>query len=161
MVVTDSQNKAVSWCARRAVCFTGLARIDRAQKKPVSHWIAETLADHATLDGGVEALRANATEQIKKLPKVWDKRLSIVVAGIHDLVMVVNGQQVIPIGVVRRISNFENPDRGQRFDEFVVATKDVPFGQNAYLYGQNGMLLPGESKVMNKALVQCTNSPMG
>ena len=129
-----------------------LGSIERG-KTSVSHWIAETLADHATLDGGVEALRASATEQIKKLPKAWDTRLSIVVAGIHDLVMVVNGEQVMPIGVVRRISNFENPDRGQRFDEFVVARKDVPFGQNAIFYGQNGMLLPDESKVMSEALI--------
>lgn len=66
-VITDSRNKAVLWCGRRGAFFTGLAYLGRARKKPVSHWIAETLADHTTFDAGIEALRAGATEEIKKL----------------------------------------------------------------------------------------------
>jgi len=106
-----SQIKAVSWCARRAVCFTGLARIDKAQRKPVSHWIAETLADHVTLDGGVEALRGSSADQISKLPNTWDKRLSIVLAGIHDRAILNKKTNLVtPIAAVRRISNYENSD---------------------------------------------------
>jgi hypothetical protein len=37
-VKNDIYNKAVSWCGRRAVSFTGLAYIDRRQKEPVSHF---------------------------------------------------------------------------------------------------------------------------
>lgn len=50
-VKNDIYNKAVSWCGRRAVSFTGLAYIDRRQKEPVSHWIAKILADHHHLQG--------------------------------------------------------------------------------------------------------------
>lgn len=160
-VITDSQNKAVSWCARRAVCFTGIARIDKAQKKPVSHWIAETLADHMTLDSGIEALRVSATKQIKKLPKTWDTRLSIIVAGIHDLALIDNNQHITPIAAVRRISNYENPEAGPRFEEFVVNKMDIPFGQGQYVYGHNGWPSPDEHKAMTKGLVRMYGRPDG
>ena len=52
-VKNDIYNKAVSWCGRRAVSFTGLAYIDRRQKEPVSHWIAKILADHHHLQGEI------------------------------------------------------------------------------------------------------------
>ncbi|CQD10586.1 hypothetical protein BN000_02185 [Mycobacterium europaeum] len=160
-VITDSQNKAVSWCARRSVCFNGIARIDKAQKKPVSHWIAETLADHMTLDDGVEALRVGATKQIKKLPSTWDTRLSIIVAGIHDLAIMDNNQHITPIAAVRRISNYENPEAGPRFDEFVVHKVDMPFGQGRYLYGHNGWLSRDENKAMTKGLARMYGRPGG
>ena len=61
---------------------------------------------------------------------------------------------MLSIGVVRRISNFENPESGPRFDEFVVGKADVPLfqGQNGYLH--NGMLMPDEVKAMSDGLIK-------
>ena len=86
-----------------------------------------------------------------KLPKTWDTRLSIVVAGLHD---------VYPMGVVRRISNFENPDRQPRFDEFVVGEENVPFFQERYGV-HNGMLLPEEVAEMSDGLIRLHAQPDG
>jgi hypothetical protein len=81
-VVDDQYTKLVCWNFNFSVGFTGLARIDRAQKKSTSEWIAETICDYRVFEQGVEGLRRVAAERIGRLPKAWpDRRLGIVVAG--------------------------------------------------------------------------------
>lgn len=100
-VFDHAHNKAVSWCGEMAVGFTGIAFIDRAQKKPVSEWIAETLCDVVDIEDGVEKLRRGAEEAIARLPPWPDKRLTIVLTGFFDAA---DGSRQ---SVTYRISNFE------------------------------------------------------
>lgn len=91
---------AVCWNTSFTVGFTGLARIDPAQKKSTSEWLAETLCDYASFEDGVDALRYWASGQIGQLPtgKGWeDKRLGIIIAGFD--------RRRIPL--VAEISNFD------------------------------------------------------
>lgn len=81
-VVDDEFTKLVCWNMSYGIGFTGLARIDPAQRKSTSEWIAEKVCDYPEFMPGVQALGYHMREQIKKLPKWWpDKRLGIVVAG--------------------------------------------------------------------------------
>lgn len=83
-VFDDDYTKLVCWNTSFTVGFTGLARIDPAQKKSTSEWLAETLCDYASFEDGVDALRYWASGQIGQLPtgKGWeDKRLGIIIAG--------------------------------------------------------------------------------
>jgi hypothetical protein len=81
-VVDDQYTKLVCWNSNFSIGFTGLARIDRAQRKSTSEWIAETICDYGLFEHGVEALGQAASERISRLPKAWpDRRLGIVVAG--------------------------------------------------------------------------------
>ena len=81
-VVDDQYTKLVCWNFNFSIGFTGLARIDRAQRKSTSHWIAETICDYGLFEHGVQALASAASERIRKLPTAWpDRRLGIVVAG--------------------------------------------------------------------------------
>jgi hypothetical protein len=81
-VVDDQYTKLVCWNFSFSIGFTGLARIDRAQRKSTSEWIAETICDHRVFEHGVEALGRAASERIRTLPNAWpDRRLGIVVAG--------------------------------------------------------------------------------
>ncbi|WP_280397947.1 hypothetical protein [Nocardia carnea] len=101
-VFDDSHNKAVSWCGEMAIGFTGIAFIDRAQRKPVSEWIAETLCDVSDVEEGVEKLRRGAEEAVGRLPISWpDKRLTMVMTGFFD------GTDGTRHSVSYRISNFE------------------------------------------------------
>ncbi|WP_223273849.1 hypothetical protein [Nocardia cerradoensis] len=84
-----------------AVGFTGIAFIDRAQRKPVSEWIAETLCDVVDIEDGVEKLRRGAEEAVARLPPWPDKRLTIVMTGFFDAP---DGSRQ---SVTYRISNFE------------------------------------------------------
>ncbi|MEV6225110.1 hypothetical protein AB0M13_26010 [Nocardia fluminea] len=105
-VFDDSHNKAVSWCGEMAVGFTGLAFIDRAQRKPVSEWIAETLCDVEDVEQGVEKLRKGAEDAIARLPASWpDKRLTIVMTGFFD------NPAGLRLSVTYKISNFEQHDK--------------------------------------------------
>jgi hypothetical protein len=151
-VVDDVFNKAVSWCARRTVGFTGIGYLGRNQKEPVSHFIAKTLADHLSFEAGIEALRVAATEEVARLPKAWDRRLSIHVAGLHD---------IYRTGVVRRISNFENPDNVAQFKDFVVGRGDVPFAPGNFGYLHSGVLTREEQKVMVDSLPRVYAMPNG
>lgn len=81
-VVDDEYTKLVCWNCNFSIGFTGLARIDRAQRKSTSEWIAETVCDYRVFEHGVAGLAAAASERIGKLPKAWpDRRLAMVVAG--------------------------------------------------------------------------------
>lgn len=96
----DDYTKLVCWNTSFTVGFTGLARIDPAQKKSTSEWLAETLCDYASFEDGVDALRYWASGQIGQLPtgKGWeDKRLGIIIAGFD--------RRRIPL--VAEISNFD------------------------------------------------------
>ena len=80
--IEDELTKLVCWNMTFSIGFTGLARIDRAQKKSTSEWIAETVCDYPTFETGVQALGYHARERISKLPSTWpDRRLAIVLAG--------------------------------------------------------------------------------
>lgn len=99
-VFDDDYTKLVCWNTSFTVGFTGLARIDPAQKKSTSEWLAETLCDYASFEDGVDALRYWASGQIGQLPtgKGWeDKRLGIIIAGFD--------RRRIPL--VAEISNFD------------------------------------------------------
>lgn len=94
------RNEQLAWNTSFTVGFTGLARIDPAQKKSTSEWLAETLCDYASFEDGVDALRYWASGQIGQLPtgKGWeDKRLGIIIAGFD--------RRRIPL--VAEISNFD------------------------------------------------------
>ncbi|MEV6659291.1 hypothetical protein [Nocardia fluminea] len=105
-IFADSHNKAVSWCGELAIGFTGLAFIDRAQRKPVSEWIAETLCDVTDVEDGVEKLRKGAEDAIARLPASWpDKRLTIVMTGFF------NDPAGLRLSVTYKISNFEQRDK--------------------------------------------------
>lgn len=81
-LVDDQYTKLVCWNFNFSIGFTGLARIDRAQRKSTSEWIAETICDFSLFENGIAALAQAASERIGKLPKAWpDKRLGILVAG--------------------------------------------------------------------------------
>jgi hypothetical protein len=81
-IVDDDHTKLVCWNMSYGIGFTGLARINPAQTKSTSEWIAETICDYPDFMVGVQALGWHMREQMKKLPKWWpDKRLGIVVAG--------------------------------------------------------------------------------
>ncbi|MBX4280788.1 hypothetical protein K4G80_20440, partial [Mycobacterium tuberculosis] len=67
-VFDDDYTKLVCWNTSFTVGFTGLARIDPAQKKSTSEWLAETLCDYASFEDGVDALRYWASGQIGQLP---------------------------------------------------------------------------------------------
>jgi hypothetical protein len=95
----DDYTKLVCWNNSVTVGFTGLARIDRAQKKSTSEWIAETLCDYASFENGISALGYWASGRITQLPtgKNWeDKRLGIIIAGFDH--------RKVPL--VAEISNF-------------------------------------------------------
>ncbi len=99
-VFDDDYTKLVCWNTSFTVGFAGLARIDPAQKKSTSEWLAETLCDYASFEDGVDALRYWASGQIGQLPtgKGWeDKRLGIIIAGFD--------RRRIPL--VAEISNFD------------------------------------------------------
>ncbi|ARV80833.1 MULTISPECIES: hypothetical protein [Mycobacterium] len=82
MLVDDQYTKLVCWNFNFSIGFTGLARIDRAQRRSTSEWIAETICDYGLFEDGVAALARVASERVGKLPKAWpDKRLGILVAG--------------------------------------------------------------------------------
>ncbi|MEV6095248.1 hypothetical protein [Nocardia sp. NPDC051981] len=105
-IFADSHNKAVSWCGEMAIGFTGLAFIDRAQRKPVSEWIAEMLCDVAGVEEGVEKLRKGAEDAIARLPASWpDKRLTIVMTGFFD------DPAGLRLSVTYKISNFEQREK--------------------------------------------------
>lgn len=80
--VDDAFTKLVCWNMSYGIGFTGIARIDPAQRKSTSEWIAEKVCDYADFMSGVQALGHHMREQMQRLPKRWpDKRLGIVVAG--------------------------------------------------------------------------------
>ncbi|MHA3019521.1 hypothetical protein ACXPWS_04530 [Mycobacterium sp. BMJ-28] len=84
-LVDDFYTKWVLWNERYTVGFTGIARLDRQQKKEsTAQWIAELLSDYALFEHGVLALHAALTPKIKKLPKNFDRRLAIVLAGFDE-----------------------------------------------------------------------------
>ena len=81
-VVDDDYTKLVCWNMSYGIGLTGSARIDPAQRKSTSEWIAETICDYPDFMSGVQALAWHMRKQMRKLPKRWpDKRLGIVVAG--------------------------------------------------------------------------------
>ncbi|MGV0874458.1 hypothetical protein [Mycolicibacterium sp. XJ879] len=78
----DHATKLVCWRSCFSVGFTGLARIDRAQREPTSDWIAKLLADCDSFEAGIETLQAEASKRIGNLPAWYtDRRLAIVIAG--------------------------------------------------------------------------------
>jgi hypothetical protein len=80
-LVDDYYTKLVLWNERFTVGFTGLARVDRWQRESTALWMAEILADCAQFEVGCEVLKAEAQKRFKKLPKNWDLRLAVVIAG--------------------------------------------------------------------------------
>ncbi len=56
-VFDDHTTKLVCWRGCFSVGFTGIARIDSAQKEPTSEWIAKLLADCNSFQEGVETLK--------------------------------------------------------------------------------------------------------
>ncbi|MDP7704292.1 hypothetical protein [Mycobacterium sp. TY815] len=80
-VFDDEYTKLICWNQTFTAGFTGLARIDIGQKKSTSEWIAEVLCDYPAFGYGVDALRREAENAIRKLPNHWDKRLAVVIAG--------------------------------------------------------------------------------
>jgi hypothetical protein len=59
-LVDDQYTKLVCWNFNFSIGFTGLARIDRAQKKSTSEWIAETICDFSVFEDGFAALASSA-----------------------------------------------------------------------------------------------------
>ncbi|BCQ08427.1 hypothetical protein JMUB5695_01859 [Mycobacterium heckeshornense] len=82
-ILIDDENytKGICWNGTFTAGFTGISRVDRRGKKLTAHWIAEVLSDCPTFEHGVTALHQEAGKRIKKLPKNWDRRLAIVIAG--------------------------------------------------------------------------------
>jgi hypothetical protein len=81
-VFDDHTTKLVCWRGCFSIGFTGIARIDRAQKEPTSDWIAKLLADCNSFEQGIGTLGREASKQIRDLPAWYpDRRLAIVVAG--------------------------------------------------------------------------------
>lgn len=81
-IADDNHTKLVCWNMSYGIGFTGLARINPAQTKSTSEWIAETICDYPDFMPGVQALCWHMRKQMKKLPKWWpNKGLGIVVAG--------------------------------------------------------------------------------
>lgn len=87
-LVDDYYTKLVLWNDCYTVGFTGIARLDRRQKREsTAQWIAEVLSDYALFEPGVVALRSALGDKIKKLPRSFDRRLAVVLAGFdsfHD-----------------------------------------------------------------------------
>ncbi|MDW5611270.1 MULTISPECIES: hypothetical protein [Mycolicibacterium] len=84
--VSDSTNKVVSWCGKFFVAFTGPAFMDhRASELPTSEWIAATLARNGDAAGDVTAvvdmLQASLDYRVGKLPRYWDKRMTVTMSG--------------------------------------------------------------------------------
>jgi hypothetical protein len=101
-VVDDAYNKAVSWCGDFAVGFTGIAFIDKRQRKPVSEWIAETLRGQSMVLDAAVALRDGLNAAVSELHDWPDRRLSVVMAGFPQPD---SNHQRVPLQL--RISNFE------------------------------------------------------
>ena len=85
-LVDDSTNKVVSWCGKFFVAFTGPAFMDRrATELPTSKWIAATLARNGDADGDVtavvEMLQASLDIRVDKLPREWDRRMTVTICG--------------------------------------------------------------------------------
>ncbi|WP_280259463.1 hypothetical protein [Nocardia abscessus] len=136
-VFDDSHNKAVSWCGDFALGFTGLAFIDRAQRKPVSEWIAETLCDVSEIEDGVEKLRKAAEESIAQLPPWPDKRLTIAMTGFFDV------SSSSRESATFIISNWEHNDTvwSTHRPEFYRTIHYYPSDPNLTYYVRSGALL--------------------
>lgn len=80
-LIDDYYTKLVVWNDQFTVGFTGLARVDRNQKQSTARWIADILADCPVIEIALHSLKTEAEKRFKKLPKNWDRRLTIVLAG--------------------------------------------------------------------------------
>jgi len=118
-IVDDKCTKLVFWNNSFTVGFTGLARIDRMQRKPTAEWIAETACDHKRFEHGAEALRAEAEKRVSQLPQRWpDRRLAIVVAGFDER----------PIPLVAVVSNFDTETGYSKDQDTFTIDQRVPLG---------------------------------
>lgn len=84
-LVDDFYTKLVLWNDRYTVGFTGIARVNRRQTESTAQWMAEILSDHLYFEPGVLSLRSEAGKRMQKLPKDYDRRLAIVLAGFDQL----------------------------------------------------------------------------
>jgi hypothetical protein len=65
-IADDNHTKLVCWNMSYGIGFTGLARINPAQTKSTSEWIAETICDYPDFMPGVQALCWHLRKQMKK-----------------------------------------------------------------------------------------------
>lgn len=104
----DATNKAVSWCAKFFIAFTGPAFMDPNETLPTSEWIAATMADNGDADGAVgtvvEMLRASLEAQVAALPAHWDKRMTVTMSGFANYEDLATSERV---PICYRISNYQ------------------------------------------------------
>lgn len=146
----DAHNKATTWCGLIAVGFTGLAFIDRPQRKPVAEWLAETLWKIDGWDEGITRIQTEVRAAIARLPRSWpDKRLSITLAGFgHDPQ---SGGVLKPLAA--RVSNFENLEQvwPSHQDDFYLNRMDV--SRRNFVYLTSGAALTSwERRVADKRI---------
>lgn len=113
-LISDGTNKAVSWCGKFFIAFTGPAFMDRRETDlPTSKWIAATLARNGDANGCVsdvvEMLRKSLDTRFKGLPHTWDRRMTVTMSGFAKYPDV-PGDGVT--SVCYSISNYERYDDG-------------------------------------------------
>lgn len=73
----DDTNKAVFYCGRVAVAYTGLAIMEG---KPTAEWIASCMKDAANTESAMREIAKRAEQHLKKID-VGDQRLAVVATG--------------------------------------------------------------------------------
>jgi hypothetical protein len=140
-LVDDHYTKLVLWNERFTVGFTGLARVDRRQRESTALWMAKILSDCAQFEAGCEALKTEAQKRFKMLPKNWDLRLAIVIAGFdfreHPLVACVTNMEMDT-----------NSLRGPT--AFEIFTAQIPPGQQAGLHVAGANLNEGQARLFHR-----------
>jgi hypothetical protein len=152
-VFDDDYTKLICWNQSFTAGFTGLARIDDAGKKSTAEWIAEVLSDYPVFEMGVEALRHEAEERIKKLPKLrTDKRLAVVIAGFD--------QRGVPL--VAQVANF-NPLTGVSLDQTVFTANRVTMltGRSTGSHSVGALLNQMQQTVLRRYVPRILAQPNG
>ncbi|MCT7371449.1 hypothetical protein [Mycolicibacterium llatzerense] len=140
-LVDDYYTKLVLWNDRYTVGFTGQSRIDRRQKLKTARWIADTLSGHGLFEDGVSALRAEAEKRTKKLPKNWDLRLAIVLAGFDDR----DGP------VAACVTNMDlQTNRSAEVTRFAIDELTIPAGHHACVHSIGATMNAEQKMVLEK-----------
>lgn len=136
----DDTNKAVFFCSRVAVAYTGLAQLEG---KPTAEWISLCMKDYTQTESAMNHI-ATRVENYFQGAKIPDKRLAIVATGWAT----VNGK--LPIRrFVSVASNFMS--EGWQFgicDKMKVHTRLLDEDQSAHLFIAGQPLYPRETAAL-------------
>jgi hypothetical protein len=151
----DSTNKVVAWIGKFFVAFTGPAFMARHEELPTSKWIAATLARNGDADGDVtavvEMLQASLDFRVGKLPREWDKRMTVTMSGFVNFPDApADGRTATSFS----ISNYErcgddgvveiHPKPFPNFEFHVARYMGPPSADVAFLYRTNGHYFAAE-----------------